>query len=184
MLLLTAILTAIYVRSSTVWRKVDRETELLREVQVAMRYLERDISTGNPRGLTRGLNALAVLSCQDNDRKIHLDDRGQPYWQKYLVTYVDADGILRGREVLRPTPSTVPVSFEEDMGKRLDDYLADHPDPNDRRLTHSGRITELSLTPTGDYGSLYILLVEAEQDKVDKPVENIRLQTNVSVRNE
>lgn len=183
MLLLMLVLTSIYVRGSRVWLKVDRETELLREIQVAMRYLERDITTGNPRGLTRGNNALAFLSCQDADRQIHFNDRGQPIWQKFVVMYVDSNGTLRSREVPRPTPSTIPVSFEEDMGSLLDDFLTDNPNPNDRRLTHSGRIIELSLTPSGDYGSLHTLVVEAEQDKVDKPLENIRLETELSVRN-
>jgi len=61
--------------------------------------------------------------------------------------------------------------------------LTNYPQPQDQRLTHSGAITELSLTRTGDYGSLYELLLQAEDHLDSDRVETLELKTMVSVRN-
>jgi len=178
-----AILTMVYVRGSHVWRKVEINTSLLRELQVAMRTLERDLATSNPIGLTRGTNSVAYLSCKDLHDTIRVNDRGKPIWQKFVILYVDEAGLLRKREILRSLPGPEPVAFEQETGETLDEYLTNYPQPQDQRLTHSGAITELSLTRTGDYGSLYELLLQAEDHLDSDRVETLELKTMVSVRN-
>ena len=183
LLLILGVLSSIYVQGSAVWRKVDKETSLLRELQVAVRNLERELELGHPHGLTIGTQALAYLSCQDANNDITLNDRGEPVWQKFTLVYVDPEGLLRRREVARSAPDTNPLSFEEEFGTDLDTYLSNNPDPDDRRLTHLGDITRFELESSGRFGSLYELRLEAEQLKNSTETETLQLTTQVSVRN-
>lgn len=182
LLLLLAVLTGVYVRGSSVWRKVESKTELLRELQVALRRIERNLSISHPKGVTRGEKALAYLSLQNADGKIEVVDLG-PVWQKFVTVYVDADGLLREASVPRSVPDSLAPSFIEANGFSLDDYLTNFPNPDHQRLTHSGEITLFQLTPTGDYGSLYNLEVTALKKNGSDITEKVQLESAVSVRN-
>jgi type II secretory pathway pseudopilin PulG len=183
LLLIMAVLTAVYVRGSHVWRKVEKNTTLLRELQVVLRTLERDIATGHPIGLTPAPQALAYLSCKDQNDVPRATDRGEPIWQRFVLFYVDGVGLLRRRELPLSSPSAEPIAFEQETREPLDVYLANYPQPDDRRVTHSGKITEFSVTRTGDYGSLYEIVLKAEDQLDSDRTETVDLKTIVSVRN-
>lgn len=183
LLLLVGILTVTFVRGTKVWKKVENETTLLRELQTAIRNLERDLSTGQPYGLTQSDMAVATLSCRDNDDRPIVNDRGEPIWSKFVLQYVDNAGLMRIRTVDIGAPTSEGKAFEEETGTTLGDYLNNFPEPQDRRLTHSGRITKFELTPVGNYGSLYELELEAEETVNTDQVDTLSLKTTVSVRN-
>lgn len=181
LILLFGAIVLIYQVCAKVWRKVDIRTGLLRELQVAVRYLERGLEVTHPYGLARAENALAYLSATDEDDNIVVGGNGGPAWQKFVIFYVDADGRLRRRLVELSTPETDPPTFRESLGAELSDYLV--PNPDDRHLTHSGTITLLSLENAGNYGSLFELVLQAEQLKESDQVEKLEVRTKVSIRN-
>lgn len=181
-LLLLAVLVVTYTRGASVWKKVEHQTSLLRELQVATRHLQRHLETTHHLGVTLGDQKLAYLDAADAEGQLELNDRGEPIWQRWLVVYVDPEGRLRRREITRTDADASPRSFREEVGTDLDTYLTG-PLPDDRVLTHSGRITEFKLEPTGNYGSLYELVIRAEEEKNSTEVEKLELKTNISVRN-
>ena len=183
LLLLVGILTVSLVRGARVWKKVENETTLLREVQTILREMERSISTGHPYGLTAGTNSIALLSCQDNQEKPLVNNRGEPVWNKFVIYYVDNVGLLRKRVLQLGTPSSEALSFEEETGQNLDQYLNQFPRQDDRRLTHSGRVTLMKLKSKGDYGSLYEINLEAEETVNYDRVDTLKLSTTIGVRN-
>lgn len=181
LLLLLAVLTAVYVRASSVWRKVDMKTELLRELQVALRKLERNLELSHPKGVAKGDKSVAYLSLRDKDDKVVMDPLG-PVWQKFVAVYVDPTGFLREATVFRASPNPTPCSFSEETGATLDQWLGMTANTDHRLLTHSGQVTQFELTRTGDYGSLYELKVAAERKNGSDITEKVQLQSVVSVR--
>lgn len=183
LLLLVGILTVSFVRGARVWKKVENETTLLRELQTTVREMERSISTGHPYGLTSGTNSIALLSCQDTQGKPVVNNRGEPTWNKFVLYYIDDVGLLRKRILNLGTPSSEALSFEEETGQSLDQYLNQFPQQDDRRLTHSGKVTLLELKSKGDYGSLYELKLEAEQTVNSDRVDTLKMSTTIGLRN-
>lgn len=179
---LMALLVFTYTRGAAVWKKVEHQTSLLRELQVATRHLERNLETSHPLGITLGSQKLAYLAAADSDGQIVLNGRGEPLWHRWVVVYVDPEGRLRQREIDRGDPAEPPRSFEEEIGVPLDDYLTGAL-PDDRLLTHSGEILDFRFEPTGDYGSLYELAIRAQEMKNSTEAEKLELKTEISVRN-
>ena len=182
LLLLFGAISMIYSSSATVWRKVDLRTSLLREAQIAARNLERGLEVSHPFGIARSDNAIAYLSATDDDDDIEVDSQGRLMWQRFIIVYVDPDGRLRRRVLPLATPSSHAPSFVEETGVTLRDFLTS-PEPTDRHLTHSGRITLFSLENSGHYGSLFELTIEGEQLKNSTDRETLTIKTKVSVRN-
>ena len=181
LLMLFAAITAIYVSSSRVWRKVDLRTSLLRELTAAVRHLERDLEVTHPHGIARADNACAYLSATNDDWRPTVGPDGRLNWQKYVIVFVDPEGRLRRRILPLGTPSVRPPSFREETSYALKDYLSG-PLDNDRYLTHSGKVTRFELANAGHYGSLYELSIEGEQPKNSTEVEKLEIRTKVSVR--
>lgn len=194
LMLLLAAIVGIYQSSARVWRKVDIRTSLLRELQVAVRYLERGLEVSHSFGLDRAptLNALAYLSALDGNDEIHVNDQGKPEWQRFVIVYVDAKGLLRRREESLTPSRAVPPTFKEATGYQLAPYLTyNPPKPADRFLTHSGIIETLELKNGGNYGSLYELIIQAKQKKTElgarvgdpDKFETLEIRTKISLRN-
>ena len=184
LLLLFGAISIIFHSSSQVWRKVDRRTSLLRELQVAVRYIERGVEVSHPFGLARADKTLAYLSSEDENNDIALDAEGRPMWQKFAVVFVDPEGRLRRRLLPLATPSAQATSFQDEFGVPLQAYLSLHGAQNeDRHLTHSGKITGFALENAGSYGSLFELVIEAEQPKNSDETERLEIRTKISVRN-
>ena len=184
LLLLFGAISMIYHSSSQVWRKVDHRTSLLRELQVAVRFIERGVEVSHPFGLARAEKALAYLSAEDGDNKISLDAQGKPRWQKFFIVFVDEDGRLRRRELPLTPPNSKPPTFQDEFGVTLQAYLdSQGAESGDRHLTHSGTITRFALENAGHYGSLFELIIEAEQMKNSTEKERLEIRTKISVRN-
>lgn len=182
-LVIMGVLTVTYVQGSKAWKKVDRKTELVRQLQVAVRGLQRELSTSHYKGLERGNMALAYLSLTDAQNRISVNSEGNPEWQKFVLVYVDDSGLLRRRVVARSAPDDNALAFEEETGHKLDDFLQMFPEPEDRFLTHSGEVVEFSLEADGDYGSLHDLSIQAIQTDDEGVTERFQVRVKVSLRN-
>ncbi len=186
LLMLLGAIVGIYMSSARVWRKVDIRTSLLRELQVAVRYLERGLEVTQSFGLARAptINALAYLSALDGSDDLLVNTEGKPMWQKFVIVYVDDKGLLRRREEPLGAPKAKPPAFKEAMGYQLKPYFTYNPSKTqDRFLTHSGTITKLELKNSGNYGSLYELILQAEQFKNSSEKEKLEIRTKLSLRN-
>ena len=182
LLMLFAAISLIYQSSARVWRKVDLRTSLLREAQIAARNLERDLEVSHAFGIARADNAFAYLSARKNNDDIDVDSRGELLWQRFIIVFVDEEGRLRQRALQLSTPSRRAPTFQEETGVKLSDYLSGAVN-TDRHLTHSGRITQLSLENAGHYGSLFELVIEGEQMVNSTESESLTIRTKLSVRN-
>ena len=182
LLMLFAAISMIYQSGARVWRKVDLRTSLLREAQVAARNLERDLEVSHAFGIARAENAFAYLSARKDNDDIDMDSRGELLWQRFIIVFVDEEGRLRERSMQLSTPSRRAPTFQEETGLRLSDYMSGSV-PTDRHLTHSGRITQLSLENAGHYGSLFELVIEGRQMVNSTETETLAMRTKVSVRN-
>lgn len=182
LLMLFAAISLIYQSSARVWRKVDLRTSLLREAQIAARNLERELEVSHAFGIARAENAFAYLSARKDNGDIDVDSKGELLWQRFIIIFVDEEGRLRERVLQLGTPSRRAPTFQEETGVKLPDYLTGAID-TDRHLTHSGRITQLTLENAGNYGSLFELVIAGEQMVNSTQTENLALRTKVSVRN-
>jgi hypothetical protein len=182
LLMLMAILTAIYVRCSGVWRKIDHDTTLLRELQVAVRHLERDIAMGHSSGLTIDNQAIAYLSLLDENDSIVTGPLGAPTWQTFVIVYVDAEGKLRRRHVPLSSPAPDPIAFETEFGSTVRGYLTDNPGA-DRPLIRDAQVTEFSLEPSGLYGALYKLDIEVQDISNASVRDEFKLTTEINLKN-
>lgn len=186
LLLLFGAIVMIYASSAKVWRKVDNRTALLRELQVAMRYLERDLEMTHPFGLTYTDNRIAYLSVTDDDNEISFDNFGRPEWRRFILVYLSGDDQrLVRRHLSLGGPRSDPPTFYEFMGVPLSTFNVELA-TLDRQLTHTGRVTHFSLEPevgpVGNYGSLYELTVKGEQTLDEDQVDRVEIRTKVSVR--
>ncbi|MFA5508215.1 MAG: hypothetical protein WC314_26260 [Vulcanimicrobiota bacterium] len=182
LMLLFGAISLIYYSGSQVWRKVDLRTSLLRELQVAARYIERGVEVSHPYGLTRAENALAYLSATDDDNELSFDSEGRPNWTKFVLVYIDDEDRLRQRELPLDPVKSQPPSFKDEMGVTFESFLSTM-EPAGRYLTHSGKVTALALENAGNYGSLFELRIEAEQMKNSTEKEILEIRTKLSIRN-
>lgn len=182
LLLLFGAISLIYQSSARVWRKVDSRTALLRETQVVARNLERALEVTHPFGLARADNAVAYLSATDASNTLETDAEGRLLWKRFVILYVDPAGRIRRRYLPLAGPTPDPPSFQQETGASLEDFLTG-PEPTDSYLTHTGVITRFELKNSGDYGSLYELIVEGEEPVGTGRKEHMSLRTKVSIRN-
>lgn len=124
--LLTAILFSLLKSGTVALRKVENQSELLRELQLLSLKISQEAQESNFASLSVSADEtmVAFLSAKDSNGVFQADNFGRPLWQKFVVYYHDvSDNTIRRTEV--PHSSTSPlnaVTLEVSSGGAITDF--------------------------------------------------------------
>lgn len=125
--LLTTMLFALFRTGIVGLKKVENQSELLRELQLLSLKISRELQESSFRSLSVSPDGhtVAFLSADDANDNFQMDEFGRPLWQKFILYHFDAtESVVRRTEVpyLSPEPGS-PQTLEVYTGDELIDHV-------------------------------------------------------------